>query len=134
MKLLKKKPKKIHKTDFQKSRLKFNIWGGFKNQSFYLKNNIFLNRVINMKVLFYFIIAVLSLTAIYILYLALKSKKIFKFLFLNAFFGIISVFLVYFTEKYTGVFLPINQYTVIGGSVLGLPSTVGFLILQMILM
>ena len=87
-----------------------------------------------MKVFFYFIIAVLSLTAIYILYLALKSKKIFKFLFLNAFFGIISVFLVYFTEKYTGVFLPINQYTVIGGSVLGLPSTVGFLILQMILM
>ncbi len=86
-----------------------------------------------MKILFYFIIAVISIVCIYILFLSLKSKKPIKFLFINAFFGVLVLFLINFTSKYTGVNLPINQYTLIGGSVLGIPSSIGFLILNFLM-
>ncbi len=86
-----------------------------------------------MKILFYLIIGVLALFSLYLLFLAFKSKKPFKFIFLNAVFGIGVLVLIHFTKRYTGVSLPINQYTVLGSGILGIPCSLAFLILNFIL-
>ncbi len=86
-----------------------------------------------MKFLFYFLGSILIICSLIILYFAFKSKKPIKFLFLNAFSGVIIIAMLYLTKKYTGVFIPINQYTVVGSSVFGIPSTICFLILNFIL-
>ena len=87
-----------------------------------------------MRYLFYFLGSILVITAFYILILAIKSKKPFKFIFLNAICGIFVLLIINFTKKYTGVGLPINQFTTIGCSVLGTPCALGFLILNLVLM
>ena len=76
---------------------------------------------------------ILGITYLIIIILSIKSRKPIKFLFLNAFFGILVLLLVHFTDTFTGVTLPINEYTVLGSSSLGVPSVIGFLILNFIL-
>ena len=87
-----------------------------------------------MKYLFYFLGLILILTAFYILILAIKTKKPIKFLLLNGLCGILILILIYLAKKFTGVIIPINEYTVIGCSTLGVPCAIGFLILNLILM
>ncbi len=87
-----------------------------------------------MDFLKYAVLIILGITYIYILVLSIKSRKPFKFLFLNALSGVLIICLIRFTQKYSGVFLPINQYTIIGCSTLGIPAVIGFLILNFIVM
>lgn len=79
-------------------------------------------------------ITLLGITVIVILILAMKSRKPLRFLLLNAFWGVFALFLMHFTKRFTGVSLPINEYTVISSSFLGIPAVIGFLILNFILM
>ena len=87
-----------------------------------------------MDFLKYAVYILLGITYFYILILSIKSRKPFKFLFLNALSGILSICLIGLTKKFTGVFIPINHYTLIGGSTLGIPAIIGFLVLNLIVM
>ena len=101
---------------------------------FFFKKFIFIIWVIFMDFLKYGVFIVLGITYFYILILSIKSRKPLKFLFLNTFSGIFIICLIRLTQKFTGVFLPINQYTIICSSTLGIPGIIGILILNFIVM
>lgn len=77
-------------------------------------------------------IILLGLTFFIILVYSLVSRKPFKTLLLNAFLGVMALAVVNLTSKYTGAFIPLNEYTAVGSSVLGLPAVCGFLLLKFI--
>lgn len=78
------------------------------------------------------VLILLTISAFVILVLSIKSKKIFRFLFLNAMLGLSTLLILIFTKKSIGVTLPINEYTVIGSSIFGVPAIVGFLLLNLV--
>ena len=86
-----------------------------------------------MKILLYIFLAILIFSALTLLVIFIKSKKFFKLFFLNALLGITILIILKLTAKFSGVFLPINLYTVVGSSVFGIPAIIGFLILNFIL-
>lgn len=67
-----------------------------------------------------------------ILIFAILSRKPFKTLFLNGLFGILILFGLYFCKKFISVYIPLNQYTVIGTTVFGVPAVIGFLLFNLI--
>lgn len=88
--------------------------------------------MLKMKAFYIFLSIVLIFFALVIFIFALKSHKFFKTLFLNAFIGLSVLAIIDLTGKYTGIFLPINWYSVCGASVFGIPAVCGFLVLQII--
>ncbi len=77
--------------------------------------------------------AVLILYLLFYIILAFCCKKPIKTIFLIALSGIAAMILINLTQRYTGVKIPVNAYTVglsAGGGIIG---TVGFLILNLIL-
>lgn len=85
-----------------------------------------------MEILKYGGIAVLAVGALALLIFAAKSGKPFKTLLLNAFMGIAVMAVIDLTAKFTGVYIPVNQYTAAGSAVFGIPAVCGFLILPII--
>lgn len=85
-----------------------------------------------MMFLKYAVMTLLGISAFVILIFAIKSKKPFKTLLLNAISGIAVLGIIDLSSKLTGVYIPINEYTVLGGSVYGLPAVCGFLLLRFI--
>lgn len=82
----------------------------------------------------YAVLILLGITYLYILILSIKSRKPFRFLFLNALSGILIICIISLTKKFTGVIIPVNEYTIIGSTTLGIPAIIGFLILNFIIM
>lgn len=85
-----------------------------------------------MEILKYGGIAVIAVGAVALLIFAAKTGKLFKTLLLNAFLGIAVMAIIDLTAKFTGVHIPVNQYTVAGSAVFGIPAVCGFLILPII--
>ena len=85
-----------------------------------------------MEILKYGGIAVIAVGAVALLIFAAKTRKPFKTLILNAFMGIAVMAVIDLTAKFTGVHIPVNQYTVAGSAVFGIPAVCGFLILPII--
>lgn len=85
-----------------------------------------------MEILKYGGITVLAVGALALLIFAVKGGKPFKRLLLNAFMGIAVMAVIDLTAKFTGVHIPINQYTVAGSAVFGIPAVCGYLILPLI--
>ena len=85
-----------------------------------------------MAVLKYAMIIVLGVFVLIILGFAIKTKKTFKILFFNAFLGITSLAIINLTAKFTGAYIPINEYTVTGCGIFGVPAVIFFLILRFI--
>ncbi len=86
-----------------------------------------------MDFLKYLVLSLLSITALVILFLSAKAKKVLKFLILNSFIGISVFAILYFTKKYTGLNLGLNEYTLVGSSVFGIPAVIGLLVLNLII-
>ena len=80
----------------------------------------------------YFMIVLCIITILMILFFAIKSRRFFKIIFLNAFLGIGAIILINLTKKYTGVYIPINYWTVSTGGIFGLPAVLGLLICNFI--
>ena len=74
----------------------------------------------------------IAVGAVALLIFAAKTKRFFKTLLLNAFLGITVMAIIDLTAKFTGVHIPVNQYTVAGSAVFGIPAVCGFLILPII--
>ncbi|MBR6503019.1 MAG: pro-sigmaK processing inhibitor BofA family protein [Clostridia bacterium] len=75
----------------------------------------------------------LSLCSLVLLFLHIKSHAFFKSIIINALLGFFAVALINLTQKFTGVFVPINWYTVIGSGTLGLPCVCGLILAQIII-
>ena len=73
-------------------------------------------------------IVLLSLGALIIFIIALFSKRLIRTLLLNAVFGIAAMVIINLTSSFTGVHIPINQWTVGSGAVFGLPGVIGILV------
>lgn len=82
----------------------------------------------------YIIISVLAITALIILFFAIKSRKFIRTLLLNAFLGIIAIIVINLTKKFSGVYIPVNYWTLGIGGALGLPGVVGILLSNFIFM
>ncbi len=67
-----------------------------------------------------------------ILILSVKTKKAFRFMFLNSFLGVFVFLSIYFTKKFTGIEISLNYYTLFGSAIYGIPGVVGLLILNLI--
>ncbi len=76
----------------------------------------------------------LSLITVINLVLAFRSQKPLKFLLFNAFIGVTTLFILYFTKGYTGLFIAINPITVIAPTILGVPSVILIIILNLIIL
>jgi hypothetical protein len=66
------------------------------------------------------------------LILAVRSKKAFRFLLYNALIGILCFLSLYFTKKFTGINIFLNEITLFGSAVLGVPAVIVFLFLNLI--
>lgn len=78
------------------------------------------------------LILILTAFSISIAILFVLTKKPLKILFLNGFIGICSLAILDLISKLTGVYLPINYYTVFGTGIFGIPAICGFLILKLV--
>ncbi len=86
-----------------------------------------------MSILKISVLILLSVSTFVILILSFKTKKALKFLLLNAILGLAILFGLLLTKKFFGVSLPINEYTVIGSGIFGIPAVVGFILLNLIM-
>lgn len=86
-----------------------------------------------MEFLKYAAITLLGLTAFCILIFAIKSGKPIRSLFINALLGIAALLAVNLTARFTGVHIPVNQWTAAGSAIYGIPAVCGFVLLDMII-
>ena len=80
----------------------------------------------------YFYLTVISVFGIIILIYAFLSKKPIKILLFNAIAAFFSLGIINFTSKYSGVYIPINEYSIALSGVFGLPAVCSFLIFPII--
>lgn len=85
-----------------------------------------------MNILKYGGIAILVIGALAVFICAVKGGKPLKSLLLNAFLGIAVMAVIDLTSKFTGVHIPVNQWTVLGSVGFGVPAVCGFLVLPII--
>lgn len=85
-----------------------------------------------MEILKYVFLAFSVVILLLTLILASRTKKAFKYLLFNGIFSLFVFFILYFTKKYTGIFLPLNVFTFMGSILLGIPAIIVFLILGLI--
>lgn len=77
----------------------------------------------------------ISLAVIYgfvYLIFAAKTEKPFKTIFGFAVLGLIAMTVINLTSKFSGVYIPVNFYTVGINAALGLPATIGLVLARMI--
>lgn len=86
-----------------------------------------------MRVLGVVAIVWLCVCSFVLLVLHIKSHKMIRSIFLNALLGFAAIAVINLTQKFTGVHIPLNPYTVGGSGILGLPAVCGAIILQMIM-
>lgn len=86
-----------------------------------------------MKTLGIIAIVWLSVCSFVLLILHIKSHKMIRSIFLNALLGFAAIAMINLTQKFTGVHIPLNPYTVGGSGIFGLPAVCGAIILQVIM-
>lgn len=77
----------------------------------------------------------ISVTIIYFflyIILAAKTKKPFKTIMAYSFLGVLGIIIINITARFSGIYIPINGYTLGCSAAFGLPGTVGILLLRMI--
>lgn len=75
----------------------------------------------------------LSLCTLTLLILHIKSHRLIKSVFLNAVFGFAAIAIINLTRSLTGVFVPLNWWTVAGSGVFGLPYVCGIILIQIMI-
>ena len=80
-----------------------------------------------------FFIVILCVFALCLLFFAIKSHKFFKTLLFNAFLGLCVLAIIDLTGKFSGMYIPLNWYSVGGSAVFGIPAVCFFLLMQIII-
>ncbi len=78
-----------------------------------------------------FIVAVTLYCFIYLI-ISAKTNKPFKTIIFFAFMGLLGMVIVNLTSAFSGIYIPVNGYTVGVSSALGLPGTVGLLLIRLV--
>lgn len=86
-----------------------------------------------MKTLGIIAIIWLSMCAFALLILHIKSHKLIKSIMLNALLGFAAIAIINLTQNFTGVFVPVNWWTVVGSGIFGLPCVCGVVLLQILI-
>ena len=86
-----------------------------------------------MQYLIYSAIGLAAFSEIIVLFIAFLGKKPFKLLFLNSLLGIGALAVVNIIGIFCDVGIPINEWTVGSGALFGLPSVIGLLLLNLII-
>ena len=71
-----------------------------------------------------------SVFSLVLLVLHIKSHKMIRSIFLNAILSFLAIAIINLTHKFTGVFIPLNWYSVGGSGIFGLPCVCGIILLQ----
>lgn len=79
-----------------------------------------------------FSICVLSVCLLAVLIICLKSGRFIKSLFLNAIIGILVLVAINLLSRYTGIKIPVNEYTVPFCALCGIPGIILFIMLPII--
>lgn len=85
-----------------------------------------------MKAFFIIISILLSVFFLGMLFFAIKTHKFTKTILFNSFMGLIVLTIIDITRSFTGIYIPINLYTVSASGLFGVPGLCGLLILQII--
>lgn len=85
-----------------------------------------------MKIYLICYISFLALSALVLLGLHIRTLKPVRSVFLHALLGLVALFAVNVTTRFTGVSVPVNLYSVIGSCVFGVPGVCGMLILNLL--
>ncbi len=86
-----------------------------------------------MKTLGVLAIIWLSICALVLLVLHIKSHKMIKSIFLNALLAFAAIATINLTQKFTGVYIPLNWWTVGGSGIFGLPCVCSVVLLQILI-
>lgn len=86
-----------------------------------------------MEFLKYAAIIILSLAAFIILGLSVGSGKPIRVLLINALMGVAAFTIVNLTAHFTGIRIPLNEWTLAGAGIYGIPAVCGLLILRLIM-
>lgn len=78
-------------------------------------------------------IVILSITAFVLLLFYIKSRKPIKSLILSALSGIATLVIINLSTKFTGLHIPVNWWSVLAVSGLGVPAVIGLILLQIII-
>ncbi|MBQ3547828.1 MAG: pro-sigmaK processing inhibitor BofA family protein [Clostridia bacterium] len=78
--------------------------------------------------------SILVMICIINLCFAFKSQKPLKFLLFNAFLGVATLLILYFTKGYTGLFLTVNPITIGSSALLGVPAVILTIVLNFIIL
>ena len=63
---------------------------------------------------------------------AVATKKPFKTIFFYGFLGLAGLIVIDLTSNFSGIYIPVNPYTIGASTALGLPGTITLLLLRMI--
>lgn len=80
-----------------------------------------------------FVISVLSVCLMAVLIICLKSGRFIKSFFLNGIIGIIVLIIINLLSRYTGVRIPVNEYTVPFCALCGIPGIILLTLLPLII-
>ncbi len=77
-------------------------------------------------------IAAVVLSGLAILIVCVLGRKPLRCIILNIAIGVAALAAVNITARFTGVYIPVNEWTVGGSAVFGMPGVCGIILLQMI--
>lgn len=83
-----------------------------------------------MKILGILLVIWLSICTLVLLVFHIKSRRMIRSVTLNALLGLAAILIINSTQKFTGIRIPLNPYTVGGSGVFGLPCICGIILLQ----
>ena len=79
------------------------------------------------------VVSVLSLFAFMLLIIYIRSRRPLKSAGINALLGLAALAAVNLTARFTGVYIPINVFSLPGAAIFGMPAVCVFIILQTII-
>ena len=85
-----------------------------------------------MKIFIPIILASGVISLLLIFYLLFKSKNFVKLIFLNMILGAVSLIILKFISKFTGVEIWINQFTMSSSLIFGIPAVITLIIFNLI--
>ncbi len=86
-----------------------------------------------MKVLGILAVIWLSLCAFALLIIHIKSHRILRSIALNAVLAFAAILIINITKHFTGVYIPLNWWSVSGCGIFGLPCVCGIILLQILI-
>ena len=85
-----------------------------------------------LSVLKWLAIIILALGAFCVLWFCFKSRKPIRYLLINFAVSAAAFMVINLTEKYTGIRIPVNYFTVTASAVFGVPAVIALLVLRLI--